>query len=112
MEILETSELNLELSEEGIGKEGHGSKEIERNVWSGVERVPPAQNGYKYKVIQIPIKSHTNKNANKNRSQRRRMFGQDRTCSVHSGYRYKVTNLDSLNSSQEIKADIKPLDHS
>ena len=64
MEILETSELNLELSEEGIGKEGHGSKEIERNVWSGVERVPPAHSGYKYKVIQIQIKSHTNTNAN------------------------------------------------
>ena len=62
MEILETSELNLELSEEGIGKEGHGSKELERNVWSGVERVPPAHSGYKYKVIQIQIKSHTNTN--------------------------------------------------
>ena len=100
MEILETSELNLELSEEGIGREGHGSKEIERNVWSGVERVPPAHSGHKYKVIQI--KSHTNKNANKNISQRRRMFGQDRTCSVHSGYRYKVTNLDLFNSFQDI----------
>ena len=64
MEILETSELNLELSEEGIGKEGHGSKEIERNVWSGVERVPPAHSGYKNEVIQIQIKSHTNTNAN------------------------------------------------
>ena len=102
MEILETSELNLELSEEGIGREGHGSKEIERNVWSRVERVPPAHSGHKYKVIQIQIKSHTNKNANKNRSQRRRMFGQDRTCSVHSGYRYKVTNLDLFNSFQDI----------
>ena len=102
MEILETSELNLSLSEEGIGKEGHGSKEIERNVWSGVERVPPARSGHKYKVIQIQIKSHTNKNANKNISQRRRMFGQDRTCSVHSGYRYKVTNLDLFNSFQDI----------
>ena len=54
MEILETSELNLELSEEGIGREGHGSKEIERNVWSGGERVPPAHSdtntkSYKYK---------------------------------------------------------------
>ena len=47
MEIPETSEMKLSLSEEGIGKEGHGSKEIERNVWSGVERVPPAQSGYK-----------------------------------------------------------------
>ena len=77
MEILETSELNLELSEEGIGREGHGSKEMERNVWSRVERVPPAHSGHKYKVIQIQIKSHTNKNANKNISQRRRMFGQE-----------------------------------
>ena len=59
MEILETSELNLELSEEGIGKEGHGSKEIERNVWSGVKRVPPAHSGYKYKVIQICKNANT-----------------------------------------------------
>ena len=64
MEIPETSEMNLSLSEDIIGREGHGSKEIERNVWSGVERVPPAHSGYKYKVIQIQIKSHTNTNAN------------------------------------------------
>ena len=34
------------------------------DVWSGVERVPPAHSGYKYKVLQIQIKSHTNTNAN------------------------------------------------